>query len=363
MDQQNKIKAYWPILPIILVALAFLAYRLSIRDWDPVGLAEIGTRFQTGDPSGTEGYDGQFAYYIALQPDPQAVSPLLDVPAYRYQRILLPIASRALALGKPALIPWTLIIINFLSHIIGSWMLVSYLIYAGTPTRYALIHGLWIGLVLGIGADLFEPLAFALVVAAWFARQKHRWKLGYFFLVLALFAKEITLVFWVAALLEDIARPKRRAIAVSPGVIFAIWQAWLWGTFGAPGIGSGGAMATGFEVIPYAGMFRIATASVEVFLLFVLIFGPTIVLPSLLGIIGAARTIFRQQRGSSEWALLLNSLMIAFLPFSTFREPLGLVRLATGMVTSVIFFSAEHNQRRPLNYAMFWISFLVILVA
>lgn len=363
MDQQKNLRAYWPLLPIILVALAFVVYRLSIRDWDPVGLAEIGTRFQTGDPSGTEGYDGQFAYYIALQPNPRAVSPLLDVPAYRYQRILLPIASRVLAFGQPSLIPWALIIVNFLSHILGSWLLISYLVHQGTPTRYALIHGLWIGLVLGIGADLFEPLAFALVVAAWFARQRQRWKLGYLFLLLALFAKEITLIFWVAALFADLAKPERRAIAASPGVIFAIWQAWLWGTFGAPGIGSGGAMATGFEIIPYAGLFRIASASTEIFLLYVLIFGPTIVLPSLLGIIGTARTILRKKKGGSEWALLLNSLMIAFLPYSTFREPLGLVRLATGMVTSVIFFSAEHNLRRPLNYAMFWISFLVILVA
>ena len=71
-----------------LAALAFGLWRLSLAGWDPVGLAQVGTQYSQGDSEGTQGYDGQFAYYIALSPDPEDVAPKLDVPGYRYQRIL-----------------------------------------------------------------------------------------------------------------------------------------------------------------------------------------------------------------------------------------------------------------------------------
>ncbi len=50
-----------------------------------------------------EGYDGQFAYYIARDP---ADSPdCLDVPAYRMQRILLPALGALFSLGQDAADP------------------------------------------------------------------------------------------------------------------------------------------------------------------------------------------------------------------------------------------------------------------
>jgi hypothetical protein len=43
------------------------------------------------------GYDGQFFYYIAL--DPVGALPYIDTPSYRYTRIGYPIAARVLALA------------------------------------------------------------------------------------------------------------------------------------------------------------------------------------------------------------------------------------------------------------------------
>jgi hypothetical protein len=45
-----------------------------------------------------------------------------DVPAYRYQRILYPVAARALALGNADLVPWTLIIVNVIALMAGVWL-------------------------------------------------------------------------------------------------------------------------------------------------------------------------------------------------------------------------------------------------
>ncbi|NIS82113.1 MAG: hypothetical protein GTO14_18325, partial [Anaerolineales bacterium] len=72
-----------------LISGGYVLWRLVAAEWNPVALAELGTRFSEVDPGGTEGYDGQFVYYMAVDPDPRSVQEHLDVPAYRYQRILL----------------------------------------------------------------------------------------------------------------------------------------------------------------------------------------------------------------------------------------------------------------------------------
>src|SRR5258708_25586450 len=52
-------------------------------------------------PSGSEGYDGQFTYYIAA--DPSTAVRRVHVPPYRYQRILQPALTRLLAVAQEAL--------------------------------------------------------------------------------------------------------------------------------------------------------------------------------------------------------------------------------------------------------------------
>ena len=61
-------------------------------------------------------------------------------------------------------------------------------------------------------------------------------------------------------------------------------------------------------------------------------------------------------------ALGANAALIAVLPFSTFREPLALVRLATGLVLCTVLFGAQAHSRRVLNYSLLWIAVLVLLV-
>ena len=365
MGRTKNIILYWPALLVLIVSFVFAIWRLSSFDGDPVGLAQIGTRFQDGDPLGSEGYDGQFAYYIAQNPNPKEVRAKLDVPAYRYQRILYPLLARALALENPSWIPWTLLIINLVSQLVGILLFTRHLIEKNVPSRYALIYGLWVGLIVGIGADLFEPLAFALIAAAWYARSHRRWGMSYLLLLLALLTKEIAIAFWLAALFTDLLKNPRGnqwKYALLTGFAFLAWQLWLWIEFGEPGLASGGAMATAFEVFPYYGFLRISEISVAAFILFSIVFGPTIIIPSILGLIAAIRRLMQKESTIHIWALLFNSLLITFLPHSTFREPLGLLRVATGMIFSIIWYAAHYRAWRPLNYAMFWIAFLALIV-
>src|ERR1700716_2172991 len=54
-------------------------------------------RAAAGTPHYLIGYDSQFFYYLAL--DPVNARYYMDVPTYRYTRVLYPLAARAMALG------------------------------------------------------------------------------------------------------------------------------------------------------------------------------------------------------------------------------------------------------------------------
>lgn len=361
----RSVKENWPTLVAVVVAGVYIIWRLASYNWDPVALAELGSVYQGQDKLGSEGYDGQFVYYIALNPNPDRVAQKLDVPAYRYQRILLPTLGRTLAVGKISFIPWTLVIVNLFFHALGTWSIGRMLVDRQLWVGYALIYGLWVGLVAGVGLQLTEPLAFGLIALGWFARLRRRPSVAACLLVLALFAKETSLLFWAAALLEDILSKKRDRsliILIGGGLLFLGWQIWLWRMFGSPGLGSGGAMATSFEWVPFMGLWRIGPISLAVLGLYVVIFGPTIVLPTIWGMVRSLRSLWRHPSVSENWALLINGLLIVFLPFSTFREPLGLVRVATGLVLAVVLYTIKEGLRKPLNYGLFWISLLVILL-
>lgn len=354
----------WPALLALAVSSLYTGWRLAQADWDALSLAELPDQAAalSGKPSG---YDGQFAYYIALDPSPEAVAARVDVPSYRYQRILYPSLARFLALADPARIPWSLLAVNVLAHFLGTWALAEALIGYGVWPGYALGYGLWIGLVVGVGTDLTEPCAYALAAAGWLAYRKDKDLVGAALLALGLFAKETIVIFWAAALVSSVvsAAPRRRIFALaSGGIAFVLWQLWLWRTFGSPGIASGGALSTPFEWIPFMGLWRIGTVSLPVLLVFLVIFGPTIVLPTIWGILASARSAWNGVREPEVWGLLLNAAVIPFLPFSTFREPLAIVRVATGLILATLLFAGRYNLRRPLNYSLFWTGLLVILL-
>jgi hypothetical protein len=360
-----RLRLVWPALLALAVGAAFAGLRLARAGGDVEALAEIGTRFSEGDPSGTEGYDGQFVLYMAKDLDPESVAARLDRPAYRYQRILLPLLAKMAAFGDPDRVAWALLGLGLIAHCLGTFAVAAILDHHGRPVGYAVTYGLWVGLIVGVGVFLHEPLAYALAAMGWALRLRGRAVAGSFVLGLALFAKETTLVFWLAALLEDVLRGRERrgstwAIACG-GAVFVLWQVWLWRMFGEPGLGSGGAQGTPFEWIPFAGLARVGSVDVRVLAVYLIIFGPTILLPAIWGLVTGVRSLLTRLTDGGGWALLLNGGLIAFLPFSSFREPLALVRLATGLVLATLLFAAGQGRRRVLNYSLFWCALLALL--
>jgi hypothetical protein len=366
VGRSTAFRIAWPAAVSAAACLIFAGARLAAHDGDPAALAEPGTRFSELDPNGSEGYDGQFTYTMAVIPDPLAAAAHLDRPAYRYQRILYPLAARFLALGDPRAVPWSLLALGTLAAAAATAALAAWMLDHGHWEGYALGLGLWVGMVASPGLFLHEAVAYALVAAGWLAGHRGRPRWGALALSLALFAKEATIPFVVAAFLTRTQKPDedrifRRGLVIGAAA-FVLWQLWLWWTFGEPGIGSGGAMSTPFEIIPLMGFARIGSVSLSALGLYLVIFGPSILFPAVWGLWASARRLRDRESRAEAWSLLLNAGVILLVPFSTAREPLGLVRLSTGLVLAVLLFAAAYSLRRALNYSLFWTAMLALLL-
>lgn len=369
-ERRSTISSLKPILLhpalLTLVVLALLQWAvIAGAGGDPLALARLGTRFSQGDPHGSEGYDGQFVYYIARNPNPAVVAPLLDIPAYRYQRILLPLLARLLSLGNVQALPWVLAILGLLAQAAGTWAVAELLAGWGVSRRYALVYGLWAGFVLSVRLDLPEPLAFGLAAGAILATERGRPAVGWALYALAVFAKETALAFVVAQVLADLAARRWRpalALAGLAGLPFALFQGWLWWVFGQVGVASGGAMATPFERIPFMGLLRIGAYSPAYLAAMLVVFGPAVILPSLWGIGASLKKLLSDSRNVIVLGLFIHALAIPFLPFSTFRETGGLLRFTCGLVLSILLFAGRYKIGRVLNYSFFWIVLNVFLL-
>jgi len=373
--------SFTPALTATVAAAVYAIAILSLRHWDPMAFVLLGTRFTTGDPLGSEGYDGQFVYQIALRPTEAAE--YLDTPAYRYQRILYPLLARGLAAAQPALIPWALLLINLASVGVSAWMAARLLERSQTSPWFALTIGLFAGQLLALRTDLPEPLALALAlggmatmeraqrIPATASATEHNPSVHWpglavsatLFALSALTKETMLLTAAGYGLYLYLARGWRAgvlfgAIVTAP---FVFWQGVLWHWLGQPGIGSGGAGATPFELIPFAGLLRTREAGWRAFVLFVLIMLPLAALPSLWGLWASTREICRRQWHPRTFALLANALAIPFLPFSTFREPLAMLRFLSPLVALTVLFGSLKRSKRVLRHSLLWLASAVFL--
>ena len=365
----DRIPSRWakflPAIVVFLTASLLVGGVIIHSNGDPLTLARLGTHFSQGDPNGTLGYDGQFIYYIARDPSPQRVAPYLDVPAYRYQRILLPLLARLFSLGNSSLIPWVLALLGVISITGGVWAVSELFAGWGISRWYALIYGSYSGFLLALIVDLTEPLAYGLAAVGLLLLERDRRLPGWIALGLAVFAKETNLLFLAGVLLAYLFQRRWRdffGLALIGFFPYALFQGWLWVVFGAPGLGSGGALATPFEIIPFMGLLRIGAYSLLYLLAMLLVFGPTVVLPSIWGIWRSARHWLSGERNYFVACLFLNALVIPFTPFSTFRETGGLIRFACGLVLALLLYCGRYRMRRILNYAFFWLVLIVFLI-
>lgn len=364
---------------VLAFCLVYLGAIFALNGFDTKAFVTIGSCYATCDfdlaqgcPDGTEnGYDGQYAYYFAR--DPGGSPGCMDVAAYRIQRILLPALGYLLSFGVDALIPVVFVAANLIALVVSVALLEDLLVQLRVSRWYALVYGLFFGTVVGVRLSTTEPLAYAFVLGAlWVRQQEHPrpWIEALLFAAAA-FTKETTLPFVAALMLYDGVHGRWRdalRLGLIVGVPFALWQLVLYGWLGAFGVGSGGGGATPFEVVPYNGVWRIFTdtKNLRVFLVVgTLAFGVA-VLPSLWGLWATAREFRRRGTQAHLYAYLhfTHAALMAFVPFSTYREFLGIFRFVVPLVlTHLLFAGLRYRGRRPFVYSTLWLVGLLFVVA
>lgn len=346
---------------VLSVSVIYVAITLVRSNFDPKFLALIGPLYDPGVPDGKPGYDGQFAYQIAR--DPLNGWTKVDVPAYRYQRIVYPMAAQLLALGNVDLVPWMLIVINIAALSVGTWFIENLLSHFGASRWYALTYGLNAGTLMSVRLDLTEPLAYGLALAGVWLVLKGRGRWAAIVFAVAALTKETTLVFAASVGVIYITRREwRRAIELSVVTLlpFAIWQIVLRGWLGQWGVGSGGALATPFEIVPLRGLWSIALVNPPLFLLLSALMMPMAVIPALFGLWQAGRDIVKHHIDLPAMLLLVNAIVVLITPQSTFREPLAMARYVVGLVAAALIYAAARRSTRALNYTLLWLFTLAL---
>lgn len=352
-----------PWLVVTMLCLIYCAAVIFANDGDPLALVTLGTQFSESIPEaegGTEGYDGQFGYYIAR--DPATAAGFIDVPAYRFQRILLPGLGWGLSFGSDALIPWAFLVVGVVSLAAGTAILEHLLVAQGVSCWYALAYGLTIGTFGAVRLSLPEPLAYALALGGIWLFTRDRWLWSALLFALAALTRETTLLIPAAYGLYLLYQKCWR-VAVPFGLItlvpFIIWQAILFDRLGSFGVGSGGAKATGFEIIPFAGVARIITdvpaeSRLAVLAIFSVLLIPFVLIPTGWGLHRCWQDWRQRKLEITSFLLFAHVAIMPFVPFSTYREPLGILRFIVGLQIAVILYAAHQRNSRVLRFSTIW---------
>lgn len=292
------------------------------------------------------GYDGQYFYYLAL--DPRNAHDYMDFPSYRYTRILYPMAARLLALGQPALIPYTLLLLNWLAIGAGTVLVASWLRRRNLSPWLALIYGLYPGLFLALQHDLSEPLAYALVALGIYLYDyggRGRLLAAGVAFGLAALARETTAVFAICyaahALLASErpdadwqvrARDNWRSALTLAGLALgplALYKGFLTLWLGAAGIPP----SVLPSLVPFGGLYALWPWNGQQFMGIL-----TVVLPALICAVAALWALRKGVRDVQVWLLLAQiTLFVVLLPYTTFYDIYSTDRVATGVMLAALY--------------------------
>lgn len=337
-----------PLRPwqVVLVYAGLLAIALGFRfaeyerQW--TGFICFGNRFfhtaelppNTKTPLYPDGYDGQFYYAIAGDPFATGDGPRhVDAPAYRYQRILYPLAARVAALGQRAWLPVTMVLVNVAALLWGTWLVAGYLQRHGQLPQLALVFGLTSGLLLALYRDLTDVLAVTLLVASFVAhdRQRHGWSAVA--LALAALSRETMII--AAPLLAAEHWFRRRDARAAACVVlaclpFIAWQGYLAYRFQTL---SGTAVA-GNVTWPLTGIISSPVPQHQVYLLLTLV--------ALAGVLILAVRACWTQPSALPATMLAMALLPLILNRDVWVEPWAYGRvLAPAMALAVLTFGRE----------------------
>ncbi len=213
--------------------------------------------------NGEAGYDGQFFLSMALDPFLQNDGTIaaLDSPPYRYRRIFYALLGHLLGLGNRQVIPYMLVLINYLCIIALVWMASWGLKQTEEPRWHGLlvlcVPGVWMTLWLST-ADL---LSSTLLMGAICCYRYSRSNLTSLSISLACLTRETMVLGWLALVICSI---QDRNWRLFWGLMGAIVPVVVWNSYVSARLvgGVGPSLALNFS-LPFVNIFHKFTVLVQ----------------------------------------------------------------------------------------------------
>jgi hypothetical protein len=181
-----------------------------------------------------EGYDGQFFFYMAQDPLARRGAWVnIDSPAYRYQRILLPVIMYGLTGGDRNTLPAAMILFN-ITCLLGCLIVVLYwLRELGASRLWAVFLFFNYGVFYPAFAGLSEPLANLLLLLSLYWIWDDKPGRAAWCMSLMVLAKEYYVILPAAAFIWVLfSKHKTRLCYLTPLLIAGLWQTAVYWRFG-----------------------------------------------------------------------------------------------------------------------------------
>ncbi len=319
-----------PSLVVALLYIFFFVVITLVHHYTPLSYVHIGTRFTLHIPSANPGYDGQFYYQIAR--DPLHASQFLDKPPYRYQRIVYPMLIFVLSFGQTVLIPYVLLLVNFVAIVVSVEIAAYLLVNHGLSPWFSLALGLYFGQAAALLFDTTEPFTYALVCVGLLLIEKRRLTGAALTMGLAVLSRDTAILFSLGYLLSFLLH--RRWIDVARFALLAcapllLWYGVLWSIFGETGV----RFAPPFEHIPFRGLFVFFAEQKRFWQLFAVMFVPTVA-----GWIFLMSEVVQRRWSSVLLVWLFQLVLITFMAPDSYHELVSCGRLSIGLVLAALLY-------------------------
>jgi hypothetical protein len=335
----NKALGQHPIFRLIRPAyvvacsyLLFIGLHSLLHGHNVLYYVHIGSKFALHDPHGTPGYDGQFYYYLAR--DPLHAAPFLNHPAYRYQRIVYPLIVAVLSLGQENLIPYMLLLVNFIAIVLGTELLARLLIREHLSPWFSLAFGLYFGQATAFIFDTTEPLAYLFICLGLFLLTRQRPTAATLCMGLAVLSRETAILFPLGYLVMSLLQKRwcdlLRLFLLSIAPTIAWYIVIRFALQDATGLSS----APPFERIPFQGLFVFAHDWGRFGHLIILMLIPTLSSWFLL-----TKQVLHHHWKSAYWLIwLFNLVLVSYMSRFSYVELVSAGRLSTGLVLAMLFY-------------------------
>jgi hypothetical protein len=318
-----------PALVVACLYMLLIGLDALIHHHDVLFYVHIGRRFALHIPHGEPGYDGQFYYQIARNPFHAA--PYLDHPAYRHQRILYPLLVAVLSLGQASLIPYMLLLVNFVSIVLGTELLARLFIKQNLSPWYSLAFGLYFGQTTAFIFDLTEPLTYFLVCLGLFLLFQKRPTATAICMGLAVLSRETAILFPLGYIVLYLFQRRWQEVfrflllSIVPTIAWYIVIGLLFRTTGL-------SSAPPFEIIPFQGLFYFAHDPFRFVPLIILLFIPTLLSCFLL-----VKAGLQHRWKSAPWLIwLFNLILVTYMSRLSYVELVSAGRLSTGLILAML---------------------------